>query len=360
MSEQTDVGKPQHQSHTTRPNLDWLTVRRDQLKDDHARYHAREVRWSRIRLIAFVAGILAVILLRRSVPLTALSGAVGLAAFAGAVSRHMKWEDKGAFAGRMLTVLVESLHAGTNRDLPARTWWRPDDPEDPVASLPAVMEPGPTWPLSGQERDDLDLYGPPVGIFGLLNRTSTPLGARRLRDMLDSPCLSREHIRQRQHAVRWLDQHDEQRLGLMANLVLLRDRTRQLDSLVQLLHTTEPSLRSILSKVVRLWSVISGLLFMYCVLRIGAGQYVWAHLYMILLLVNMFLLLLLAPMLGRLNAAVSPWATLRSTLGRFLTIAQCAARELPDEGPLGHLKGQFHKVVTEARIRMQEPLNFVQ
>ena len=189
-----------------------------------------------------------------------LAGMVGALAFAGAVWRHATWQNRRAFAEHLLTVIGESLHASTRRDQPARAWQRPEDAADSPASLPVILEAGPTWPLTGQEQDDLDLYGPPVGIFGLLNRTSTPLGARRLRDMLDSLCLSGAHIRQRQQAIQWLDTHDEQRLGLMAALVPLRGHAQRLDTMVQLLHTTPPPWRSRVSAAIRLWSVTSGLL----------------------------------------------------------------------------------------------------
>ena len=80
---------------------------------------------------------------------------------------------------------------------------------DPDAALEALLDPGRTWPLTDQERDDLDLYSEPVGIFGLLNRTSTSIGRRRLRDMVDHPCLSSERILARQATVRWLDEHGD-------------------------------------------------------------------------------------------------------------------------------------------------------
>ncbi len=142
-----------------------------------------------MRLIIFVAGIAAVILLRQDAQVAGLSAIVAVAAFAGVIWRHRTWENRRIFVEHLHTVVEESLHASTRRDRPARTWQRPEDPADSSAGLPVILEPGPTWPLTRQEQDDLDLYGLPVGLFGLLNRTSTPLGARRLRDMLDTPIL---------------------------------------------------------------------------------------------------------------------------------------------------------------------------
>jgi len=64
------------------------------------------------------------------------------------------------FREHFLTVIRESLHASTRRDQPARAWQRPEMRQTHRLS-PVILEAGPTWPLTGQEQDDLDLYGPP-------------------------------------------------------------------------------------------------------------------------------------------------------------------------------------------------------
>ncbi len=275
---------------------------------------------------------------------------VGGAAFAGAIWRHGTWENRRVFVEHLLTVIEESLCASTRRDRPARTWQRPENPADSSARLPVIIEPGPTWSLTGQEQDDLDLYGPPVGIFGLLNRTSTPLGARRLRDMLDAPSLSNAHIRERQSAVQWLDTRDEQRLHLLAALVPLRGHAAKLETMVPLLHTTPAPWGSWISMAIRLWSAISGPLGLWSLLSIAAGQYAWIRPLVLLITVNTFILFLLRSKLRSLNASVSPWADQRSTLDCFLAVARHASAGLPDETQLGFLKSRFRNVVTDAGI----------
>jgi len=328
--------------HGHAPHLDRLQAYRGRQQGDRVRYRRLETRWSALRLIIFVAGIAAAVLLRHDPRAAGLAGMAGGAAFAGAIWRHMIWQNRRVFVEHLLTVVEESLHASTRRDRPPRTWQRPEDPADSSAWLPVVLEPGPTWLLTQQEQDDLDLYGPPVGIFGLLNRTSTRLGARRLRDRLDSLCLSGAHIRQRQRAVRWLDTHEDQRLGLMAAFVPLREHTRHLDDLVSLLPKVEPPPRSTVSKGVKLWSVFSGLIFLYGVLRIGSGDYVWISYLGALLAVNIGIRLILHRRFRRLSALASPWTPLRDTLNRILAAAQHASAELPDEAPLGLLREHFH------------------
>ncbi len=329
---------------------EWLAAHADKLRGDHLRCRCLEARWSWIRLLAFVVGVLAVVLLRHNIAPAASAGAVGLAVFATAVLQHLKWEERRAFAERSLVIVEESLHACTSRDRPARAWRRPVDPPDTSMVLPEILDSGPGWSLTDQERDDLDLYGPPVGIFGLLNRASTDLGERRLRDLLDSPCLSHQHIRQRQHAVHWLDGHSKQRLAIMAEMALLRGRSKHLDKLVRLLRTLERPPRSGVSRGIRVWSAFSGLLFIHAILQIAAGRYEWVRAIIALLIVNSLILLVFSRTLRRLNNTVCPWANLRSTLTCFLTIAQRAVEDLPDETQLSVLKEHFRRVITDARI----------
>jgi len=345
-----DKNESGREAHGLAPRLDWLKTYRDRQQDDRVRYHSLETRWSTIRLIIFLAGIAAAILLRHDARAAGLAGVVGAAVFVGAVRQHAAWRNRRFFVEHLLTVVEESLHASTRRDRPARARQRLEDPADSSAGLPVVLEPGPTWPLTGQEQDDLDLYGSPVGLFGLLNRTSTPLGARRLRDMLDAPCLSGAHIRERQLAVQWLDTHDEQRLRLLAALVPLRNHVERLETMVPLLHTTPPPWRSRRSRAIRLWSAISGPFGLWALLGIAGGQYMWVRPLVVLVMVNTFILLLLRPRLRGMKASVSPWAARRSALDCFLAVARHASTELPDETQLGLLKSQFRRVVTDTRI----------
>lgn len=350
MAEEKDNGKANRETPPGMSYLDWLTAHRDRLQRDQAQYRVLEARWSWIRLIVFVAGVAVVILLRHDPLLATGAAVVGFALFAGTVRRHARWEDRRTFVERTLVVVAESMHASTRRDRPARAWQRPGDPADPSMSLPVVIESGPTWPLTDQERDDLDLYGPPVGIFGLLNRTSTGPGARRLRDMLDSPCLSPEYILRRQHAIQWLAGHHEPRLGMMASVVPLRGRSGHLDRLAQLLHQAERPHRSTLSTAIRPWSALSGLFVLYAIIRIWGGDYVWFRMLVALLVLNSLILFAARRMLSRLRAAVSPWTSLVSALSHLLAVADHAGKELPDETQLSLLKEHFRRVVTDARI----------
>ena len=182
------------------------------------------------------------------------------------------------------------------------------------------------------------------------NRTSTPLGGRRLRDVVDSPSLSPEHIRQRQEAVRWLAEHSEPRLGMMGTLTLLRNHGKRVDRFATLLHVTERPPRSSVSTAIRLWSVVSGLVFLSSVLGIANGRYGWVDPLKILLMVNIAILIGERSLFRRFAAIVSPWTTLRSTLRCFLAVAQHGERDLPEETQLQVLKRHFRDVASNAHI----------
>jgi hypothetical protein len=350
MMQETDRTSTPRVSQSDVSYQDRLGTYRVGMQRDHARFRGLVARWSWIRVVAFAAGVVVVILFRQSPPLAALAAIGGFLVFMATVLRHTRWEDRRAFADRALTVAGESLHASTRRDSAARAWQRPEDPPEISVALPHVLDFGPTWPLTDQERDDLDLYGPPVGIFGLLNRTSTQVGARRLRDLLDAPGLSRDHIRGRQEAVRWLAAHHERRLEIMATLVSLRSQSKHLDRLIPLLHRTDYPARSALSKVVRLWSAVSGLLIVYAVLAIAAGQYAWGQPLLGLLLLNGVILAVVWPLFRRLGTVVTPWTAVKDTLDAFFVVARHASRELPDETQLRVLKGHFHEIAAHAHI----------
>jgi hypothetical protein len=329
---------------------EWLTAYRGRLEDDRVRFHRRQASWSWIRLISFAGGLTTAILLRGDLLLAIGMGAAGVLVFLFAVARYNTWESRRMFVERTSTVAAESFHASTRRDAPARAWQRPQDSEEKPTEMPSVLDEGPTWSLTDQERDDLDLYGPPVGIFGLLNRTSTSLGARRLRDVIDSPGLSPEHIRRRQEAVRWLEQHNQPRLEIMGTLMLLRNQGGKLDRLVRLLHQTQRPPRSILSTGIRLWSAVSAALLVYAVLSIANGRYLWEYGLLALLLTNVILLRIARSLLRRFNIAISPWTTLAGTLGCVLAVVEHAERELPDETQLSNLKAHCTAVASNAHI----------
>ncbi len=325
---------------------------RQELKRDRAAYVRQESRWSWARLVTFLTSgvVIAAVTFWYNLLLAAVVAVPILLAFRHTVLRHLDWKTQRTKADRMLIVIDESLHDAVGRKRPARRGDRPDDPADPAVVLPTLIDEGSTWALSDQERDDLDLYAPPLGIFGRLNYTSTSQGARRLRNMLDNPCLERESIQRRQAAVAWLAEHDEQRIGIMASVLPLRRQSESLDALARQLRETTLNPHTRASLALRIWSAFSGLFFLHAVFRVFEGQFLWVRALILLLVVNAVILHLVRQMLGRLNDSVLPLVRLAPALRGFLAAARCASESLPEETSLGILRGHLARVAAEGEI----------
>src|SRR6185295_10154395 len=68
-------------------------------------------------------------------------------------------------------------------------------------------------------------------LYGAMNRTVTPMGARRLRDWLSQPLAAVEPIRRRQEAVQTFSGHPNGLDGFRAQLALVRDLERTIGRL---------------------------------------------------------------------------------------------------------------------------------
>jgi MutS domain V/MutS domain III len=307
-------------------------------RDEYAAYQAewarRESLWSLARLGIFVLAILAWVFLWRQ-PLLAGGVTAGLlAAFALAVRRHQDAQQCREHGDRLLLIAAESRRRrGGTVDL-IRDCERPPSDEAIDTALPRHDDEGQVWELSDQERDDLDLFARPVGIFGLLNRTSTNIGARRLAELLDRPLLDVDAILRRQAAVRWLTTNEPQRDRLMAAAAALRLENARLALLVQAIHGCEPLAVVPPPRLLRGWSVVSVLLTLWCTGMVLSGQWGWAAGFGALFTAN---LALNVGMLKQLRRALEPWLDVGWAL-RGMRFVAAAADELPTDGLLGQLR----------------------
>jgi len=323
---------------------------RETLAQDHDRSLKRETRWSWARLGIFAGLVLAVVLLRHNLIWASVTALPFLLLFFGAVLRHLDWQDRRRCTAHRLTVIDESIDCPVERSCPVRTWRRPEDPAEQATALPTILESGPTWYMTDQERDDLDLFSPPVGLFGLLNRCSTELGARRLRDMLDRPLLSPESIRQRQQAVAWLRAFQEQRIGIMASVLPLRRQCQKLDQLVELIQQIQPNARILVSRCIRAWSLVTGTLGGYMLIQILQFDFTWIWPLVLLMVLNNALAWKFRSMLDQVRNSMSPFIPLTYTLRCLLEHAERASQDLPKETHLGILKDCFSDLVRHGRI----------
>jgi hypothetical protein len=315
------------------------------VRSDYARRRgaaaAREARasWSRL---AIFGGIIAAWAIFWSQPwIAACVTLLGIVAFAIAVRLHHTARDEREHADRLLLMAEESGRRTGGTVTLIRACERPTDAAGIDGLLPALGDEGRFWQLTDQERDDLDLFARPVGIFGLLNRTSTSLGARRLRDMLDRPLLSADRIRARQAAVTWLTEQSAPRDGMMAGFAALRNEDKRVARMVEAIHAARALKLFAPIAVLRGWSIIGLLLTLLSLGMCLAGHWNWATLGGAVLTINLVLYVM---MRGELTTCIEPWLDTSWAVRGFEIAARHAGASLPDKGELGALRSAFQAV----------------
>ncbi len=296
---------------------------------------ARESGWSWTRLALFVLALASLLVMTTQPYFTVAVILASAGLFILAVRKHHHAQMQREMGDRLLLAVDESLQRAGGAVTCVRDWHRPADNADEDSVLPAVFPEGETWPLSAQEQDDLDIFAAPVGIFGLLNRTSSALGARRLRDTLVRPALDAEHILARQQMVRWLAEHDEHRLRLMAALAALRGEDRRLSKLITAVDKAKPLKLLLPPAVMKAWSLLSTMFTAFVIARLAVGDLRWAVWGILLLFVN-FLMLRYGR--ARVVECKSDWEGIGWPARAFLVAAWQAADDLPDAGRLAALR----------------------
>lgn len=267
--------------------------------------------------------------------------AIGLGAFGFAVRKHQFARDQREQADRLLLVAAESGKRGAGAIALIRACERPEPQSAFDDALPPDRDEGPVWELTDQERDDLDLFARPVGIFGLLNRTSTAAGARRLARLLDRPLLSPSDIERRQAAARNLAEDEALRDQLMAACAALRNEDKRLAKLVAAIAGCAPLRLFAAIPFLRAWSLASAALIFASLAMVFTGQLAWGTLSGALFTINFVLYL---RMHTPLREAIDPWIDVGWAVRGMRIVSEIAARELPAAAALGEIRSAFEKV----------------
>lgn len=325
-----------------RSSHDWLTTYRRRIVEELASVRSMEARWSWARLATFSAAAIAWYPLRESPLLAAMSVVMLLAVFGHAVGHHKIARRKREFSERLLTVTDESLQRCHGDVVLIRSWQRPESDGEEQVVPPPISDCGPAWALRDQELDDLDLYAPPVGMFGLLNRTSTKFGAQRLSQVLDNPLLDARSISARQNAVRWLDENPESRLRLLAAAAMLRGQDKYLSALRSAINDAQPlPLTPAVIWPLKVWSLLTFSFSILALARILNAQYHWVFGLIAVGLFNGAIYLRLA---GALKSAIKPWRALSKVAKQYLDSATIGAADLPDDERFCGLRTHFEAV----------------
>ena len=325
----------------------WLDRFEAETTQRRQRLRGVEVLWSWGRLFTFFGAFLVWWPLHGQAGVALLANGALLAAFGWCVSRHRPARVRREQADHLLQTVAETRQRLDGALVAIRSARRPTDPEAPAALLDELRKTdqvhasraedesdpssGRTWALSPQERDDLDLYAEPIGVFGLLHRGSSVMAARRLRDWLEHPLIDRTAIEARQASVRWLDEHAEQRLRVLAAAVPLREQDADVDRLVQLLRNATPMPQRGTVIFMRAWSVPSVLFTAFALVQVARGSYNWGWLWLGLLGFNG---LLYAQVMGLLKRHLRPWIRRRLVIGKIVGALYAARSPLPQETEL--------------------------
>jgi len=328
-------------------NRAWLTTHREEIQRQRDQWNRIESRWSWARLLVFLVGVAPWFIWAATPLVPAVVTACAAVLFWWAVRRHLQSRGERELRDGMLSVLDEALRRCGGALEVIRSTERPAPADDEALSLPPVLGPGPTWSLTDQERDDLDVFAGPLGLFGLLNRTSSRLGARRLRDMLDQMCMSPERIVARQQAVRWLEEHPAQRVPLMGAAVGLRNEDTRLAGFVRAVYQARPLRLFLPTAVLRCWAIVALVLTIFALAQLFVGHFAWGWLLAAVLGVNV----LIRQRIGKtLSAALAPWRDVAWGARAFLIAARQGARDLPPETELNELRKCLAAAVGQGKL----------
>lgn len=313
----------------------WLAAFEATAEADQRRQAGSESTWSWSRLGLFLAGAVVWIPLGGQPWIAGAISAAAAVAFVVAVRRHTAFRLAREQADRLLLMIAETRQRLGGQVALVRSWERPADEEEGAVRLEALLEDGATWELTDQERDDLDLFARPVGLFGLLNRTSTLLGARRLRDRIDRPMLSGERIVARQAIVARLADDPEMRLRLMAALAVLRKEDRRLGGWLKAVRDAQPLKLFVSPAGLAVWSWIGAAMILASIGAMVVGDARWGWAIGLVTLIN---LMIYVRCLGALVEAIQPWRDVAWGARGLLLAARQAAALLPEEGELARLR----------------------
>lgn len=322
------------------------------LQDCKTKVAAQREQWrqteslfSWLRLALFAVPILIWVLFFRSQPL--IGGAITVVfvvAFIWAVRKHLAALAECRQLDRELMIIEEATQRSGGQVVCVRDWQRPNTP--PVADTLPKLETHTdrVWSLTHQERGDLDYYAEPVGIFGLLNRTSTDLGAARLRDMLENPLLDTAAIQARQRATRRLVEEVEPRVRLMGAIAQLRKDDKRLAAFANAVTEAKPFVFPLKGGLLRGWALVSAALWAVSLPLVISGSFIWGWVPMVAFAINH---VLLRNARSALVEALEPWRGVGDTPKALLAIAR-RVRDLGEDAPLdAELRGRVAALADE-------------
>ncbi|MFQ5462578.1 MAG: hypothetical protein ACE5E5_08125 [Phycisphaerae bacterium] len=329
----------------TNDNTSWWLDYRTSVDRRRDRAVQVERLWSWGRLLGFAAMVLPMGLDGLGPSVTLSLSVAAMVGFGWAVVRHRAAKARRTFLDQLATVCAESQSRNGGRIVLVRSFSAPQA-ADPLQRVDPFFDDGSVWELTAQEIGDFDVHTPPVGLFGLLNRTSSVMGARRLCDYVHRIRVSVDRIETRQRCVRYLADRPPCRLRLMAGLAFARKWDTSFDRLVGAVRSVRPALAPSVAMGLRVWSGISFLATCEMIYLVSLGQYLWGYAFAGLFFFNASIY---SGLKRRLDHALTPWRGTSAALGAYAQAAEIGCRELSRETPLEELRTAL-SLVADVRV----------
>ena len=266
---------------------------------------------------------------------------VGLVGFIVSVRFHARVRQRLQMAALTDSVLQESAaKLAGNVDI-VRAGERPAAASEDIATFIARdSKADSTFPLSPQEIVDIDVFGTPLSLFGLLNRTSTPLGSRALANALVNPLAEKANIESRQTVVRWLADHPTERMRLMAAATGMRSLAPECDQFCSTVASIEPLRNRRTMLMAKWWAIAATIGFAVVGYRLSDGSVTnieWAVAFA-MVGVN---ITILRRMRESILPRIRPWLQLDDIVGTFSFFVKECVDEIPEEDCFEELKQSF-------------------
>ncbi len=313
----------------------WLDEVAARTQTEFEASRARGVVWSTARLLTFASAVAgAYYYLGQEASWGAAVALGGAVLFVWARRRHDAVKERTLVLALTGEVVGEARRRIDGKPVIVRSVVGPDDQAVWDAFLDAYGFDDPSFELARQEEDDLDLFGEPLSLFGLLNRTSSPVGAARLARAIVRPLSSIEAIEARQAGVRWLSEHGPERLHLMAAAGPMRAETKSCAKFLAAVRDATALPGRIPARLLRWWGLAGPI-----ALGVGAaesfGWTVWGVGWLPLAGTVLVNLVLAQWFMKEVRERLQPWLELDQVVNRLHFFARTAAEALPDDGVLG-------------------------
>ncbi len=279
-------------------------------------------------------------------------GVGGGLAFVAAVRVHGRVRFRVQTLALLGAVLDESRKRLDGKPVILREGVAPDD----IEFWAPLFDDRPHDAISAQELGDLDVFGRPISLYGLFNRTSSPVGAARLGQCLTQPLSGASAIVERQQAARWLTERPVQRLRLLAAAAGFRTLSREFRQMYETIRDATPMPGGARIRVARVWGLAGPV-----AIAFGLGQLLGWHSislgWLPIAVVAIINGVLLASIRENTGDRIRPWLELEDVVAQFRFFAASAVESLPEEGPLGRCRKELEDAVApeilprlEARI----------